>query len=673
MANIPIAEIPNAPKTGNAVVPINTNAIRGADFRGASGLLSEAGRNLQQDSAPMAAFGSYTALSDLGDRAVRAGANIADFGARMARANDDARIAEADRIRGELLSDYDARMQTEPEADAEAVWQSEYAPQLAEKVRGLKMSTPSGTARRDMWLEDTQVQTAGQVKIAGVKRQIQRDTDETMAFIERAQNEGRHEDVFAAVDRGVANGLWTGERAARMKTEYEEKVKVDGWMIYTQQNPAEARKVFRDHQAAGTTPKGMTTEQLLQFRRLSESAHGQLLSDATDSLIRGIEANPAAYSPDAVKRALENPKLDAPPEMVGKIIETLGVAYANTPEGRADRAQKYNDLWSAIFAYEKVAPADTQAVDGHLAKFQDLQMRVLDTAPPGQREPFLDQLNRIRDNARKGVDDRASQIQASLLDYTDKLAQWGKLGDMGGWNKVKQGDKTVDVPKDTAKYEAVQTRRLEITNAVRQMLRDNPNITEDEAQAKFKTIVDKHLDAGLPAESGGSWWDSLKSWFPAQSRVSEDDPAGALTGSDFLSWMKKEEGFIPNAYSDSGQISVGYGTKGKPGEKLTEPEAEARLKTELASHEARVDAAAAKHGVALTPSMREALVSFDFNTGAVDAVLARKDPQKIAAAMLLYKHADAKAKDASLTKRRQREVAVFWRDGQDEPLPPVNT
>ena len=92
---------------------------------------------------------------------------------------------------------------------------------------------------------------------------------------------------------------------------------------------------------------------------------------------------------------------------------------------------------------------------------------------------------------------------------------------------------------------------------------------------------------------------------------------------DLYKFVKEQEGFTPKAKEDGDQISVGYGTRGSAGEILSESEASLRLEKELQMHEKRVDELAAKNNMQLTTNQRNALISYDFNTGEVGGVFSR--------------------------------------------------
>lgn len=102
---------------------------------------------------------------------------------------------------------------------------------------------------------------------------------------------------------------------------------------------------------------------------------------------------------------------------------------------------------------------------------------------------------------------------------------------------------------------------------------------------------------------------------PAAPLVPAGRPAAAVD-EPLLDRVKAMEGFNPKAYSDGAQMSVGYGTRARsPDERLTEPQAHARLADELATHAGRIDDAAAKAGLKLGDNQRRALISYDYSTG----------------------------------------------------------
>lgn len=129
---------------------------------------------------------------------------------------------------------------------------------------------------------------------------------------------------------------------------------------------------------------------------------------------------------------------------------------------------------------------------------------------------------------------------------------------------------------------------------------------------------------------------------------------------DLTELVKGFEGFNPNAYNDYKQTSIGFGTRGKPGETITEEEASNRLQSELTGHAERIREAAELKGVSLNENQFKALTSFDYNTGRGANLIERfgDQPDQLAAKMLEYTKAGGEEL-TGLVKRRQIEAALF--------------
>lgn len=79
----------------------------------------------------------------------------------------------------------------------------------------------------------------------------------------------------------------------------------------------------------------------------------------------------------------------------------------------------------------------------------------------------------------------------------------------------------------------------------------------------------------------------------------------------YVPQIKKIEGFTPRAKWDYKQHSIGYGTRGQPGQSITPDQAEADLRRELASAAGHVD----RFAPGLPTGHRAALTSLTFNSG----------------------------------------------------------
>lgn len=150
--------------------------------------------------------------------------------------------------------------------------------------------------------------------------------------------------------------------------------------------------------------------------------------------------------------------------------------------------------------------------------------------------------------------------------------------------------------------------------------------------------------------------------------VPAQEPAAGPTADgqfDGLAFIRQQEGFKPNAYRDGRRTSIGYGTRGRPGETIDREEAERRLQREVG----QVDSWISKNiTTALTPQQRGALQSFGFNlgTGALDRLkedINGGDWSRVGKRMLSFNKAENDEGKLvpvdGLTKRRQREAALL--------------
>lgn len=134
--------------------------------------------------------------------------------------------------------------------------------------------------------------------------------------------------------------------------------------------------------------------------------------------------------------------------------------------------------------------------------------------------------------------------------------------------------------------------------------------------------------------------------------------------------IKKFESLRTEAYRcPAGVWTIGWGhTEGvRPGQTITEAEAEALLRADVEAIEARLDALTREAGVTLTDNRRTALVSFIFNVGFSAfsrSTLWRKikadpDDPAIAAEFARWKYAGGKIMPG-LVRRRSQEAALYF-------------
>jgi GH24 family phage-related lysozyme (muramidase) len=133
---------------------------------------------------------------------------------------------------------------------------------------------------------------------------------------------------------------------------------------------------------------------------------------------------------------------------------------------------------------------------------------------------------------------------------------------------------------------------------------------------------------------------------------------------NLISFLQDVEGFYEKAYWDNKQWSIGHGTRSSQGEVITKEEAAQRLNEEIDSHAQRIDMALEDTGIILSEGQRNALISFDYNTGEGVSVVKRfgGDPQAMKQKMMEYVFETkngVKVRSKGLVNRRLKEVALF--------------
>ena len=154
----------------------------------------------------------------------------------------------------------------------------------------------------------------------------------------------------------------------------------------------------------------------------------------------------------------------------------------------------------------------------------------------------------------------------------------------------------------------------------------------------------------------------------AKAQATPSAGVGSISGK-LMDKVKEMESFYARAYWDYKQWSIGYGTKaGGAGETITEEAAEKALAAELAQSQAAVDAAAASVGLKLTPGQRDALTSFDFNTGDAAKLITSSggniaEIERRMPSWNKVTQGGRKVVSPGLVARRAKEVAMFRSKG----------
>ncbi|MDR3418697.1 MAG: hypothetical protein P4L83_21195 [Nevskia sp.] len=332
-------------------------------------------------------------------------------------------------------------------------------------------------------------------------------------------------------------------------------------------------------------------------------------------------------------------------------------AFAKYQDGAHDLNQK----WSEDTDPATVPDRFPQAQD-------DLRQQVLDTAPNDRVRQRLDILiDHAAPMFRHEVLHTAfvqqqqtnlAQNETTVSSLTQRVAQAPDPGqELVALDSIHQ---TVDAGVATHLYTPQQGEMLK-SQALRTAILQRG--VADPVGAK--AMLDRYREQML-APDALTADDRLKGPLNTATEWDLAQRSGRAVGGDYgdlVDFVKGQEGFQAAPFADGKQTSIGYGTRAQAGDTSISPEeADARLRSELAGSAARVDDAAARAGLTLNPNQRNALISFDYNTGAAPSVIgqAKGDVGALPGLMGAYTKQDGNELPGLVT-RRAAEADMFGR------------
>ena len=455
MANIPIAQVPNAPQTGSNAVPLPVGAIRTADIEY---------MGVVEDASYMAIGRAYENLGAAGQQAASV---LGDFGLSMARASDEANLAKADSIKTELLSKYYTETQRMPEDQWQSHWQSKYQDRLASEVGGMKMTTRDGANRRDTWLQSTQSAVSADIYVKSNQSLIGRARMEFDNGIERKIENGDHEGAFALIARRGLAGLSNPEEDERDKLKIERAVK---WETIEQKVSTDAPAAAKELQQAVDENKEHPNYPELKTQ-----------ADRVKALraARGFEReNITRYSSEGLERVLQGEFQSA--EEIEKAytgllptreIEELKATLLQTPEEVAKRVELYRPVLAMIEAYDP-------STDKDLGARMEIRRAIRQVETGFQ----LDLVNTLNDKVRQNKPLPPTSITTIRKDLEDRL----KAGEYGQWKVDSKGNPRN--PAERAKYEAAMLSYGQEATAFNEWARKNPNASDADAFTEINRI-----------------------------------------------------------------------------------------------------------------------------------------------------------------------------------------
>ena len=402
--------------------------------------------------------------------------------------------------------------------------------------------------------------------------------------------------------------------------------------VTSNRGEAEALKALEDGkygQGLDPVDKEKVRNSIQQVARDRSAA---VMDDVSAGILTGQINNTAAL--DAMQSPFLTPKLR----------QAAKEYMANFDAYKVQQDKEQNGVRNAVEMRRKVKDYDPSADPdrtGYFTLLNEVSGRVEQSAAGeitselyrkyGTTPPKLKVRPEIEQNVSKSLD--------LLFDPMTGAIPWRK--------ESLDADKKKVVTEDLAAKQRALDAQTTVEMKMNDWFRENPQ--DASSLPKVRAKLQELLPEGTRAAA-------LQSLMPAKPPTS----AGPLDDS-LINSVKELESFIPRAYSDYKQDSVGYGTRAKSADEvLTEAQADARLREELAMHAGRVDSAAAATNTKLTKGQRNALISFDFNTGRGAHLLETSggDMKEVKRRLQLYTKAGGEDLPG-LIRRREKEASIF--------------
>jgi GH24 family phage-related lysozyme (muramidase) len=369
---------------------------------------------------------------------------------------------------------------------------------------------------------------------------------------------------------------------------------------------------------------GIKQEEVVRVAELQDFGENEFRMLATDNIEQRLQADPT----------LKDPQRQT--EYTSVVNEAVGAAYTETLKRMEERKKQMDiekeksgsslDEAEAVKTYGKGARMVSEVTEA-VESVSKLDPRGETTAETAEFKLTLDRAKRqLPDLARQiklSSGDQRTQLEAT---YKDLLKITGL-----GVDTVLSGKTEDGIAMDLSEIQ----KNLDAIPVFRNV-------------AELESVIEEDIQAGKQGGGGN----------------------GGLV--DFV--IREEAGadqshFYPAPKWDYKQWTIGYGTKARgKNDRVTPQEARQRLIDELDEHAIRVDTALDQAGLLLNENQRNALISFDFNTGAGRKVItdSKGDIDYIRNEMMEYIKVTpdpskplVKVEAAGLVARRKRELDLF--------------
>lgn len=691
--NLPSIPQPNA-GTGvsqRRVAPpkINPNILKPLDIEGKTSQLMQS----QIDEGPYIEAGKAAARQGLA--VANAGAaigsaltDLASVAQALQQSKDQADISRAHNQINYGLAAFEEKAVNVPISERAALWEEEKA-KIAAGLRGIGMSPVTQDRIAPEWqLAEIRQRT----KIADDARHemIRNDTRDINEEIKNAMATGKWLEASDAIGRLGAARLATPAQISALNKQVNEEKQAWDLQQFINSNPRPALQEITEMIETGKSviyPDIKNPAILARAQAAAREAVNKREIDASEAITDGINAGRIKNKQDIEIAAGGNLTPDR--------IEAFNQTLAANPDYSSEAVMK---------ARSNVEGYDFQK-DKDLSQYHAINHQIATTVHKDERKILIDALDeKAKEKKLKGDQDPPQWYSSSLLKEYEDLTKNGyfdpapklvpRIPGLGGVFGMTPGPK---LDREKLAKDPLYALRPEVMamkaeswgrahtaqSEMRKWLIAHPEASETEAREQMEV----QLNSAAKARGGEVRKPKLpeKAAVPTAPAIpkkdgfatEEEEAASGGKGPNYdkiknqgstsqldeplVDRIKELEGYNGSAYDDGAQYSIGYGTRARSKTEQIDPaEADRRLRSELTASAKDIDKATQSAGVELTPSQRNALISFHYNTGKGDYLIESSggDLAEIQRRMALYVYFKGKVNDG-LVNRRRAELEMF--------------
>lgn len=458
MANIPLANIPNAPTAMGQSPMAPASAVRMPRIQ----TMPVLGREVFDGSGAGA-----VALS----RGVWEGANqLNQFASAMSKVNDAAQFAEADRVFEEAKAAHAVETTKLPESEWAKVWQEKYAPKLENQIRGMRVSMEAAP-RLQSWWAGKNTGMVGGINVEANKNFINRTSRAKQEQIERAVINEDYDSAFALIKQGQDEMLWDDAAAMDMENKVTQANKETTTKRMWENLDTEMMQQVGSKSAEEIDAIEADLRNAVESGSL-KSEYYQELNDSPADLKKALRNFESLKRDETMRRHDEAAiavvegrygTIDELREDLGDRFDTIGMAkveqmFNQSPEEQAKRIAQRPALVTAIDMYDPVTDTNSQEFDRLLGWIHSM---------PAGYQADLSQM--LRDKKKDAKPKPSSALQA-IKDRERQLFEQGTYGPI----------------KDEDQWQAAKALQSRVIDKLDSWARANPQQAADALEVSKK-------------------------------------------------------------------------------------------------------------------------------------------------------------------------------------------